>query len=154
MTDYTIEHKEAFTLTGYGFGIEGDFAGAAKLKQDFLATITNDGRLEALQKASTDGFDWSVNDVYQGKPHTYFAVATAEKLQSTRVIDFPAGDYVVIPGVADKSSFFDTLAGIAFGQVLPTITNYAYVGGPNATWRKENADGTCEGEIWIPVVTK
>lgn len=48
----------------------------------------------------------------------------------------------------------NTLAGVAFGEVLPEAKNFAYVGGPNTTVEMGQQDGLVFGEMWIPVVRK
>lgn len=76
-------------------------------------------------------------------------------LEEARVIQFPKGDYLVVKGEAKTSDELNnTLAGIAFGQVLPETTGYAYVGAPNATVVMGKRNGLVYGEMWIPVVKK
>jgi predicted transcriptional regulator YdeE len=158
MTNYRIEKRSAFVLTGYGFTIESDFSDYQALaaeKSAFWKGILADGRFDKLKGLAKDGLEWSVNEVYQGKPWNYFAVETEENVEdATRLIEFPASDYVVVSATARKDELFDQLSGLAFGQVLGEIKDYAYVGGPNGTYRKANEDGTFYGEIWIPVVQK
>jgi len=158
MADYKIEHKSAFMLTGYGFTIQApftDFAALAAEKKAFWEGLQADGRFDRLRKLAKDGLEWSVNEVFQGKPWNYFAVeAKALVEDATRLIEFPDSDYLVVAGSGDRESLFDQLTGQAFGQVLGQVNDYAYVGGPNGTFRRENADGTYSGEIWIPVVKK
>ncbi|MNC59984.1 hypothetical protein D3C75_1098310 [compost metagenome] len=75
--------------------------------------------------------------------------------EESRIIQFPKGEYLVVKGegkTADELS--NTLAGIAFGQVLPEAKNFAYVGGPNTTVEMGQRDGLVIGEMWIPVVRK
>ncbi|MDR0297768.1 MAG: GyrI-like domain-containing protein [Streptococcaceae bacterium] len=160
--DYKIEHKAAFTLTGYGTSLEAafaggktDFAAIAAQKASFWNGLIDDGRFHKLKKVAKNTLEWSVNEVYQGKPWNYFAVETASEIaDATRLVEFPDSDYVVIEGTGDAATLFDMLAGQAFGQILPALTDYAYVGGPNGTYRAENADGSYSGAILIPVVAK
>ncbi|MFC5401129.1 hypothetical protein [Cohnella soli] len=53
-----------------------------------------------------------------------------------------------------RSRLFDQLTYRAFGEVLGQVPDYAYIGGPNATYRKDNGDGTFCGEFLVPVVKK
>ncbi|MNP62605.1 hypothetical protein D3C76_1579020 [compost metagenome] len=72
-----------------------------------------------------------------------------------RIIQFPAGDYVVVKGEAETADELNnTLSGIAFGQALPEAVEYAYVGGPNTTVEMGRKNGQIYGEMWIPVVKK
>ncbi len=158
MTEYLLEHKPAFTLTGYGFTIQSDFQdfmALQKEKAEFWKGLKTDGRFDKLKKVAKDDREWSVNEVYQGKPWNYFAVETHSAIaDATRLIEFPDSEYIVVTGFGDKESLFDQLTYRAFGEVLGQITDYAYIGGPNATYRKENADGSFYGEFWVPVVKK
>lgn len=43
---------------------------------------------------------------------------------------------------------------LAFGQALPNLDDFAYVGGPNAVVIKNNQSNQITGEIIIPVVAK
>lgn len=158
MTDYKIEHKKPFTLTAYGFSIQSNFRDAAALqkeKAEFWGKLKADGRFDKLKAAAKDDREWSVNEVYQGKPWNYFAVEARKSVDdATRIIEFPESEYVVIAGSGEKEALFDQLTYLAFGEVLPRIPDYAYIGGPNATYRVDNGNGTCYGEFWVPVVKK
>lgn len=158
MTEYKIEHRAAFQLTGYGFTIQApftDFAALSAEKKTFWQELADNGRFAKLKKVAADSLEWSVNEVYQGKPWNYFAVETADNVtDATRLIEFPDSDYVIVSANGDKETLFDQLTGLAFGQVLGEISDYAYVGGPNGTYRIENADGSWSGAILIPVVKK
>ena len=48
----------------------------------------------------------------------------------------------------------NNLPGITFGQALPEIKDYAYVGGPNTLVEMGNRNGLVYGEMWIPLVKK
>jgi predicted transcriptional regulator YdeE len=156
--DYTIEHKPAFTLTGYGFTIQADFQNPQALiaeKTVFWNNLKTDGRFDKLKKVAKDAREWSVNEVYQGKPWNYFAVETrAEIADATRIIEFPESEYIVVSGRGEASTLFDQLTYHAFGEILPTIPDYAYIGGPNATYREVGAEAETYGEFWVPVVKK
>lgn len=126
-----------------------------KEKAEFWGRLKADGRYNKLKDAAKDDREWSVNEVYQGKPWNYFAVEAAKSVaDATRIIEFPESDYIVIAGNGDKETVFDQLTYRAFSEVLPVITDYAYIGGPNATYRNDNGDGTFYGEFWAPVVKK
>jgi len=158
MADYTIEHKRSFTLTAYGFSIQSSFQDMPALqkeKAEFWGRLKADGRFDKLKDAAKDDREWSVNEVYQGKPWNYFAVEAGKSVtDATRIIEFPESEYIVVAGYGDQETLFDQLTYRGFGEVLPHITDYAYIGGPNATYRKDNGDGTFYGEFWVPVVRK
>lgn len=158
MAEYKIEQKKSFTLTAYGFTIRSDFKDMSALQQEkaeFWNTLRADGRFAKLKAAAKNDREWSVNEVYQGKPWNYFAVEAGKSVDdATRIIEFPEGTYIVVPGAGEKEALFDQLTYLAFGEVLPQITDYAYIGGPNATYRVDNGDGTYYGEFWVPVVKR
>lgn len=158
MADYTLERKKSFTLTAYGFSIRSSFQDVAALqkeKSEFWGNLKADGRYQKLKNAAKDDREWSVNEVYQGKPWNYFAVEAGKSVaDATRIIEFPESEYLVLAGYGDKEALFDQLTYRAFGEVLPNVTDYAYIGGPNATYRQDNGDGTYYGEFWVPVVKK
>lgn len=157
MTNYTIEEKDNFTVLGFGTELKSDytdFAGIHKEKTDFWKMVNEDGTLEALKAVATNDYLFTVNEAVNNKMMFYAGVMTEETLpNATRVIQFPKGKYVVVKGEAQTSEeLSNTLAGIAFGQVLPEIKDYAYVGGPNTAVEMEQKDGLVVGEMWIPVV--
>lgn len=158
MTQYTIEHKKSFTLTAYGFSIRSNFhdiTALQKEKAEFWGKLKADGRFDKLKAAAKNDREWSVNEVYQGKPWNYFAVEAGKSVDdATRIIEFPESEYIVVAGTGEKEALFDHLTYIAFGEVLPQITDYAYIGGPNATYRIDNGNGAYYGEFWVPVVKK
>lgn len=158
MADYTLDHKKSFTLTAYGFSIRSNFQDVTALqkeKAEFWGGLKADGRFDKLKSAAKNDLEWSVNEVYQGKPWNYFAVEAGKTVaDATRIIEFPESEYIVVAGEGDKEALFDQLTYRAFGEVLSNVTDYAYVGGPNATYRKDNGDGTFYGEFWVPVVKR
>lgn len=158
MTDYTLEHKQSFTLTAYGVSLQSNFQDMTALqkeKAEFWGKLKADGRFNKLKDAAKDEREWSVNEVYQGKPWNYFAVEAGKSVaDATRVIEFPESDYIVVAGNGDKETLFDQLTFHAFNEVLAKVTDYAYIGGPNATYRNDNGDGTFYGEFWVPVVKR
>ncbi|WP_309123409.1 GyrI-like domain-containing protein [Paenibacillus sp.] len=158
MADYTIERKKSFTLTAYGFSIRSNFQDMTALqkeKAEFWGKLKADGRFDKLKNAAKDDREWSVNEVYQGKPWNYFAVEAGKSVvDATRIIEFPESEYIVVAGTGEKEALFDQLTYLAFGGVLPRITDYAYIGGPNATYRIDHGDDTYYGEFWVPVVKR
>lgn len=158
MADYTLEHKKSFTLTAYGFSMKSSFQDTSamqKEKAEFWSGLKADGRFDKLKDAAEDDREWSVNEVYQGKPWNYFAVEARKSVpDATRIIEFPESEYLVLAGNGDKETLVDQLTYRAFGEVLGRITDYDYIGGTNATYRKDNGDGTFYGEFWVPVVKK
>ncbi|MQW23384.1 MULTISPECIES: GyrI-like domain-containing protein [unclassified Lactococcus] len=158
MSEYQLIHHGAFRLVGYGFTIQSNFQEMEALKaekENFWQGLKSDGRFDQLKKIAKDEREWSVNEVYQGKPWNYFAVQTSKiPTDITRIIEFPESDYIVVAGEGAKDELFDELTYRAFSSVLTTITDYAYIGGPNATFRVQNEDGNYSGEFWVPVVKK
>src|SRR5690606_22360407 len=138
MQAHTIERKPSFTLTAYGFSIRSDFQDLSALRQEkaaFWGQLKADGRFHKLKDAAKDDREWSVNEVYQGKPWNYFAVEAGKSVDdATRIIEFPESEYIVVAGHGDKEALFDQLTYRAFGEVLAQVTDYAYIGGPNATF--------------------
>ncbi|OCA88041.1 transcriptional regulator [Bacillus sp. FJAT-27225] len=159
MADYTIEEKNSFTVLGIGTELKSDYTdyvGINKEKADFWRAVREDGRLDALKTVASNDYIFTVNEAVNNKMMHYAGVMTDETLpEATRVIQFPKGEYVVVKGEANTAEeLSNTLTGIAFGQVLPEVTDYAYVGGPNAAVEMGQRNGQVYGEFWIPVVRK
>jgi predicted transcriptional regulator YdeE len=158
MANYSIEMKKSFTLTAYGYTIQSNFQDMQAMQKEkaaFWDSLKADRRYDKLKSAAKNDREWSVNEVYQDKPWNYFAVEAGSSVpDATRVIEFPEGEYIVVAGTGDKETLFDQLTYQAFGEVLPAVTDYAYIGGPNATYRQDRGDGTYYGEFWAPVVRK
>ncbi|WP_102029146.1 GyrI-like domain-containing protein [Salirhabdus sp. Marseille-P4669] len=159
MTNYTLEEKESFTVLGIGTELKSDYtdyAGINKEKVDFWQTVKQDGRLDALKAIATNDYIFAVNEAVNNKMMYYAGVMTEETLpEASRVIQFPKGEYLVVKGEAENADMLSNmLTGIAFGQVLPEVSNVAYVGGPNATVEMGERNGFVFGEMWIPVVKK
>ncbi|MTW87403.1 transcriptional regulator [Virgibacillus dakarensis] len=159
MADYTLEEKDSFTVLGLGTELKSDytdFAGINKEKADFWRAVKQDGRLDTLKALATNDYIFAVNEAVNNKMMHYAGVMTEASVpEESRVIQFPKGEYLVIKGegeTADELS--NKLTGIAFGQVLSEATNFAYVGGPNATVEMGQRNGLVFGEMWIPVVKK
>lgn len=159
MANYTIEEKDSFTVLGIGTELQShytDFAGINKEKADFWSAVEQDGRLDTLKAIAANNYIFAVNEAVNNKMMYYAGVMTEASLpEASRIIQFPKGEYLVVKGEAKTSEeLSNTLAGIAFGQVLPEAKDFAYVGGPNATVEMGQRNGNVVGEMWIPVVRK
>ncbi|PCL93356.1 GyrI-like domain-containing protein [Paenibacillus lautus] len=159
MENYALEEKDSFIVLGIGTELKSDYtdyAGINKEKTEFWESVKQDGRLDTLKAIAANDYIFAVNEAVNNKMMYYAGVMTEESLpEATRVIQFPKGEYLVVKGegkTADELS--NKLTGIAFGQVLPSAKDFAYVGGPNATVEMEERDGFVSGELWIPVVRK
>lgn len=159
MPDYLIEEKDSFTVLGFGTELRSDYtdiAGLSKEKLDFWKAVSQDGRLDNLKALATNDYIFAVNEAVNNKMMHYAGVLSeASAPEEARAIPFPKGEYLVVKGqgkTADELNI--ALSRIAFGQVLPEATNFAYVGGPNATVETGQQNGLILGEIWIPVVRK
>jgi predicted transcriptional regulator YdeE len=159
MENYILEEKDSFTVSGIGTELISDYtdyAGINKEKSDFWDAVKQDGRLETLKSVATNDYIFAVNEAVNNKMMHYAGVMTEASVpEVTRVIQFPKGKYLVVKGegkTADELS--NQLTGIAFGQVLPEVKDFAYVGGPNATVEMGQRNGLVFGEMWIPVVEK
>lgn len=159
MADYTLEEKESFTVLGIGTELKSDYtdyAGITKEKADFWSAVKQDGKLDKLKAVATNDYIFAVNEAVNNKMMHYAGVMTEASLpEASRVIQFPKGEYLVVKGEAETSeALSNMLTGIAFGQVLPEATNFAYVGGPNTSVEMGQRNGLVYGEMWIPVVRK
>ncbi|WP_339322292.1 GyrI-like domain-containing protein [Paenibacillus sp. FSL W8-0194] len=159
MKNYTLEEKESFNVLGIGTELRSDYtdyAGINQEKADFRKAVMQDGRLDALKSVAANDCIFAVNEAVNNKMMYYAGVMTEASVpEATRVIEFPKGEYLVVKGegkTADELG--NMLSGIAFGQVLPEATDFAYVGGPNATVEMGERNGLVYGEMWIPVVRK
>ncbi|WP_368652808.1 GyrI-like domain-containing protein [Ornithinibacillus sp. 4-3] len=159
MADYKVEEKDSFIVLGIGTELTSDytdFAGINKEKTDFWQTVRQDGSLDKLKALATNDYIFAVNEAVNNKMMHYAGVLTEEELpEATRVIQFPKGDYVIVKGEAkDSDELHLTLTGIAFGEVLGQLEDFAYVGGPNASVEMGEKNGLLYGEMWIPVIKK
>ncbi|HWO54388.1 MAG TPA: GyrI-like domain-containing protein [Paenibacillus cookii] len=159
MKNYTLEEKESFNVLGIGTELRSDYtdyAGINQEKADFWKAVMQDGRLDTLKAVAANNYIFAVNEAVNNKMMYYAGVMTEAAMpEATRVIQFPKGEYLVVKGegkTADELG--NMLSGIAFGQVLPEATDFAYVGGPNATVEMGERNGLVYGEMWIPVVRK
>ncbi|EWG12291.1 GyrI-like domain-containing protein [Cytobacillus firmus] len=159
MANYTLEEKEGFTVLGIGTELKSDYtdyAGINQEKADFWQAVKQDGRLDKLMALATNDYIFVVNEAVNNKMMHYAGVMTEASLpEATRLIQFPEGEYLIVKGEAGTSEeLSNMLTGIAFGQALPEATDYAYVGGPNASVEMGQRNGMVFGEMWIPVVRK
>ncbi|WHY61819.1 GyrI-like domain-containing protein [Cytobacillus firmus] len=159
MANYTLEEKESFTVLGIGTELKSDYtdyAGINQEKTDFWQAVKQDGRLDKLKAVATNDYIFVVNEAVNNKMMHYAGVMTEASLpEATRLIQFPEGEYLIVKGEAGTSEeLSNMLTGIAFGQALPEATDYAYVGGPNASVEMGQRYGMVFGEMWIPVVRK
>ncbi|MEL3961239.1 GyrI-like domain-containing protein [Lysinibacillus endophyticus] len=157
MANYSIEEKNSFTVLGIGTEIKShytDFVGINKEKADFWQSINEDGTLEKLKSVASNDYLFVVNEAVNNKMMHYAGVMTEESLpETTRLIEFPKGEYIVVKGEANSDEeLANVLTGMAFGQVLGQVTEVSYVGGPNTAVIMGQKDGKVYGEMWIPVV--
>ncbi|MBK5451936.1 effector binding domain-containing protein [Bacillus sp. TH22] len=159
MKNYTIEEKDSFIVLGIGTELKShytDFAGINKEKVDFWLAVEQDGRLDTLKALATNDYIFSVSEAVNNKMMYYAGVMTEATIQEeSRVIQFPRGEYLVVKGEGNTAEeLSNKLTGIAFGQALAEVKDFAYVGGPNTTVEMGQRNGLVFGEIWIPVVRK
>lgn len=152
MSTYSIQTiAENYKMTAFGVSLEdyNDWAGNAAKTAAKKAEITENGKLAELL-ALADGQEYQINYVIDGKAWRGFGVMGEYDVEGAVVLDFLAGDYLVVPGAgADKDRLSDEITGKVFGGLLQEITDYKYVGPGNATFVKAAEDGTCYGEMWL-----
>lgn len=156
MAKYEIVDKDAFTVVGFGVELKSDYTdqeGLDREKEVFFNQSLEDGTLDKLKKIAKNDYVFAVNEAVDDKMMHYIGVESDEELpEATRMIQFPEGKYIVIPGKAESEhALADTLTDTAFGDVLYTETEYAYVGGPNTAVVMEERADSFIGEMWIPV---
>jgi predicted transcriptional regulator YdeE len=159
MADYTLEEKDSFTVLGFGIELKSnytDFAGLSKEKSDFWQAVSQDGRLDSLKALAKNHYIFAVNEAVNNKMMHYAGVmAETPAPEEARAIQFPKGEYLVVKGEGNTAEELNNkLTGLAFGQALQEVKNYAYVGGPNTTVEMGQRNGLVFGEMWIPVVKK
>jgi hypothetical protein len=152
MSAYSIKTiSENYKMTGYGVLLEdyNDWAGNAAKTAAKKAEITENGKLAELL-ALADGQEYQINYVIDGKAWRGFGVMGEHEVEGAVVLDFLAGDYLVVPGTgADKDRLADEITGKVFGGLLQEITDYKYVGPGNSTFVKAAEDGEFYGEMWL-----
>ncbi|MBM7566152.1 hypothetical protein [Paenibacillus sacheonensis] len=154
MTNYSIQSiAKNYKMTGFGVTLEdyNDWAGNAAKTAAKKAEITENNKLAELL-ALADGQEYQINYVVGGKAWRGFGVMGEFDLEGADVLDFLAGDYLVVPGTsADKERLADEITGSVFGGLLQEITDYKYVGPGNATYVKAAENGAFYGEMWLRV---
>lgn len=157
MTEYTLEKMDAFNVTAYGKALSMDknpFELAGE-KASLWAEIEADGRWDALKATATAPLEFGVNEAVDGQFMYYAGVLTnVEVTDATRVINFPAGEYLVIKATGTDNEVWPALDKAAFAEILPQATDFAYVGGPNANVQMAVNDGVITAQKWIPIVRK
>ncbi|MFD1674773.1 GyrI-like domain-containing protein [Alicyclobacillus fodiniaquatilis] len=159
MENYSLEEKDGFIVVGFGTELKShytDFAGLNKEKSDFWQAVSEDGRLDTLKAIAANDYVFAVNEAVNNKMMHYAGVMTeASAPEEARVIQFPKGKYLVVKGEGKTTDELNNrLAGVAFGQVLPEVKDFAYVGAPNTAVEMGQRNGFVYGEMWIPVVSK
>lgn len=157
MTKYEYLEKESFSVLGIGVELKSDYMDQESIrseKRDFFERVSRDGTIDQLKSIAKNDLLFIVNEAVDNKMMHYVGVMTDKELpEATRLIQFPEGIYVAVPGEASSQfELVDTLTDVTFGEVLEKETEYAYVGGPNTAVIMGEKDGTVVGEMWIPVV--
>lgn len=152
MSNYSIKTiSDNYKMTAFGVSFEdfNDWAGNAAKTAARKAEITENGKLAELL-ALADGQEYQINYVIDGKAWRGFGVMGEFNVEGAVVLDFLAGDYLVVPGTgADKDRLADEITGNVFGGMLHAITDYKYVGPGNATFVKATENGEYYGEMWL-----
>ena len=156
MENYDLQEKDSFNVLGFGTELKSNYTDQTGLnneKLDFWQTVNKDGRLSALKALATNDFIFAVNEAVNNKMMFYIGVLTEAVAPDARVIQFPKGQYLVVKGEGGSlEELNNKLTERTFGQVLPQVKNFAYVGGPNTVVEMEQKDGSLFGEMWIPLV--
>jgi len=154
MSNYSISTiSENYKMTAFGVTFDdfNDWAGNAAKTAAKKAEITENGKLTELL-ALANGQEYQINYVIDGKAWRGFGVMGEFDVEDAVVIDFLAGDYLVVPGTgADKDRLADEITGKVFGGMLQEITDYKYVGPGNSTFVKPAENGEFYGEMWLRV---
>lgn len=144
---------------GYGVELKSNYMdqdGINKEKEDFLKKVFEDGTVNKLKSVAENEEIFLVNEAYDNKMMHYIGVETEKNVaDATRVISFPKGSYVVVEGEGKSmDELSKALTAQTFGQVLYSIPDKVYAGGPNTVVVLNEANGTFKGEMWVPVVDK
>jgi predicted transcriptional regulator YdeE len=124
-------------------------------KADLWRELQADGRWAALKAKARGPLEFGINEAVDGQFMYYAGVFTDEVVEdATRVINFPAGEYLVIRATGKGDEIWGNLDMAAFGEILPQAEDFAYVGGPNANVMFSEEDGIITGQKWIPIVRK
>lgn len=156
MADYTIETKAAFTVLGIGTVLTGGFPEMGQQKTAFWQKVNAAHALDQL--AGLNDYPFAVNEAINGEFHYYAGREVAADTAAganQRLIAFPAGKYLVITAAApDQMGLYNMLEGAAFGEVLPQLADYAYVGGPNTSYLTGTDANGVHGKMLVPLVEK
>jgi len=154
MTKYSIKTiSENYKMTAFGVSLEdyNDWAGNAAKTAAKKAEITENGKLDELL-AIADGQEYQINYVIDHKAWRGFGVMGEFDVEGAVVLDFLAGDYIVVPGTGtDKDRLADEITGKVFSGMLQEITDYKYVGPGNSTFVKSTESGEFYGEMCLRV---
>jgi hypothetical protein len=152
MSNYSIKTiSENYKMTAFGvlLGDYNDWAGNAAKTAAKKAEITENGKLAELL-ALADGQEYQINYGIDGKAWRGFGVMGEFDVEGAVVLDFLAGEYLVVPGTGDdKDRLADEITGKVFGGMLQEITDYKYVGPGNSTFVKAAENGEFYGEMWL-----
>ncbi|SDX92937.1 hypothetical protein [Paenibacillus sp. CF384] len=154
MTNHSIQTiSENYKMTAFGVTLEdyNDWAGNAAKTAAKKAEITENGKLAELL-ALADGQEYQINFAIDRKAWRGFGVMGEFEVEGAIVLEFLAGDYLVVPGTgADKDRLADEITGKVFSGMLEEITDYKYVGPGNSTFVKADENGKFYGEMWLRV---
>ncbi|WP_129689055.1 hypothetical protein [Gottfriedia acidiceleris] len=154
MSIYSIKTiSENYKMTAFGVSLEdyNDWAGNAAKTAAKKAEITENGKLAELL-AIADGQEYQINYVIDHKAWRGFGVMGEFDMEGAVVLDFLAGDYLVVPGTGtNKDRLADEITGKVFSGMLEEITDYKYVGPGNSTFIKAAENGEFYGEMWLRV---
>ncbi len=154
MSKYSIKTiSENYKMTAFGVPFDdfNDWAGNAAKTAAKKAEIVENGKLAELLELA-DGQEYQINYVLDGKAWRGFGVMGEFDVEAAIVIDFLAGDYLVVPGTgADKDRLADEITGKVFSGMLQEITDYKYVGPGNSTFVKPAENGEFYGEMWLRI---
>lgn len=160
MTPYKIETRDAFTVYAIGTQLSlgnHDFSAIFKEKRTFEKQLKDDGIQTKLDAGATSDLHYAINESYHHKMMYYLGVDADHALtddEAGRLIEFPAGPYLVVPhAAADVDTLRNELSGTTFGDIIGRLEGYAYVGGPNAVAETgTNDQGLVTGEMLVPLV--
>jgi hypothetical protein len=154
MSKYSIKTiSENYKMTAFGVSLEdyNDWAGNAAKTAAKKAEITENGKLAELL-AIADGQEYQINYAIDHKAWRGFGVMGEFDMEGAVVLDFLAGDYLVVPGTGtNKDRLADEITGKVFSGMLQEITDYKYVGPGNSTFIKAAENGEFYGEMWLRV---
>lgn len=159
MANYDFEDKQEFTVLGIGVELKSDYRdqeGLNQEKEDFFNQVIQNGTVAKLKEIAKNDYLFVVNDAVDYKMMHYIGVETDQEVpEATRMIPFPAGKYIVVPGEASSQyALTEQLTNKTFSEVLYEEKEYSYVDGPNAAVIMGEAEGIFVGEMWVPVIKR